>query len=348
MSKPVLTIDLGAAASNWRALDRLSGAADTAAVVKADGYGCGALRLASTLEANGCRSFFVATLDEAIALRGNIALPIHVLNGVADAEEASAAKAHGLVPCLNHLGQVEVWQAAGGGRCALQIDTGMCRLGLMPEELDKVPDNLDATIVMSHLGCADDGPDHPMNGRQLDRFVEYADRLKSKTPNARRSLAATGGTLLGDAFHFDLVRCGIGLHGAAPLKKGRGTVRLDAPILQVRDIPAGEQVGYGASWEAKAASRIATLPLGYADGLHRALSNRGRVFIDGKPARLAGRVSMDLMTIDVTSVDNAQVGTMVEIIGPNQTVDMIADAAGTIGYEILTALGERYEKQYVS
>lgn len=346
MTAPLLTIDLGAIARNWRALDRLSGAAETGAAVKADAYGLGMEPVALALWGAGCRSFFIATLDEGVSLRG--ALPdatIYVLNGVSG-DGAVEARARGLVPCLNAPHQVAAWREAGGGNCALHVDTGMGRLGVEPEGLARLVaverETLAAcTLVMSHLACADE-PGNPQNELQRTAF----EALRPALPHARASLAATGGTLLGAAFHFDLVRCGVGLYGAMPFAEAESVVKLTAPVIQIRDVPEGGTVGYGTSWTARRPSRIATLPLGYADGFHRALSSGTQVWIDGRPAPLAGRVSMDLLTVDVTEFPDLREDAVVEIIGPNRGIDALATDAGTIGYEMLTALGSRYERRY--
>ncbi|MCL4158258.1 UNVERIFIED_CONTAM: hypothetical protein GTU68_056425, partial [Idotea baltica] len=198
---------------------------------------------------------------------------------------------------------------------------------------------------MSHLCCSDE-PNHPANAVQLLNFKRGVETFRGKFPKVKLSLAATGGTLLTDEYHFDLVRCGIGIYGGAPFIEAAPVVRLDAPILQIRDIPVGQGVGYGWTWEAEGPSRIGTLPLGYADGLHRALSNKMTLFFGGNPVPLVGRVSMDLVTVDLSDHPNAKVGDAIEVIGPNQTVDDVAAAAGTIGYEILTSLGHRYARRY--
>jgi alanine racemase len=342
----LLTIDLAAAAANWRALDVLSGAAVTGAAVKADGYGCGAVEVATALTRAGCDTFFVATIEEGVALREALPDPtLYILNGVTDRRDAAAAIVNSLRPCLNHLGQIDAWQRSEGGACALQLDSGMSRLGLPPAELPDVPDGLDVHLVMSHLSCADE-PDHHSNATQRARFLESCDLLAARTPKAKRSLAATGGTVFGPEYHFDLVRCGVGIYGGHPFVDAQPVVRLDTPILQIRDIPAGQSVGYGWAWTADRPSRIATLPLGYADGMHRALSNNATLFFEGEPVPLVGRVSMDLITVDLTDCPSAKVGDTVEVLGPNQSVDDLAEAAGTIGYEILTSLGQRYARRY--
>ncbi len=350
MTTPILTIDLKAIAANWRALDRRSGAAETGAAVKANAYGLGMEPIAGALWGAGCRSFFVATLDEGVSLRAILPdATIHVLNGVSG-DGATAAQARGLIPCLNSPHQVIAWREAGGGPCALHMDTGMARLGVQASDLTGLLEAeretlAECMLVMSHLACADE-PGHPQNAAQRAAFEDCLLALRPALPNVRASLAATGGTLLGSAFHLDLVRCGIGLYGGMPFADAEPVVTLTAPVLQLRDVPKGGTVGYGASWIAPRPSRIATLPLGYADGLHRALSSASHVWIDGRPAPLAGRVSMDLLTIDVTDFPALRENAMVEIVGPNQSIDMLATDAGTIGYEMLTALGSRYERRY--
>ncbi len=356
MAAPVLTIDLGALVRNWQALDRLSGDAETAAAVKADAYGCGIAPVAQALSNAGCQSFFVATLDEAATLHS--VLPdarIFILNGVTG-EECQVARNLGLRPCLNAPHQIAEWGAGGGGPCALQLDTGMSRLGVEPRDLDKMLQNPalptalgGLELVMSHLACADDtnaGEAADMSARQRAAFETLTAALSAVLPPFKRSLAATGGTVLGRDYHYDLVRCGIGLYGGTPFAEAETVVHLTSPIIQIRDIEEGDAVGYGATWRAQRPSRIATLPLGYGDGLHRTLSDSGTVYINGQPAPVAGRVSMDLLTIDVTDHPDADKDTQVEIIGKTQSVDALATAAGTIGYEILTSLGTRYERRY--
>lgn len=349
MTQPLLTINLAAAVANWRALDVLSGGAETAVAVKADGYGCGAAEIATALQRAGCRTFFVATVEEGVALRAALAEPdIHILNGIAGQTDAIACIDHRLHPCLNHLGQIGQWRRVGGGACTLQVDSAMSRLGLAPCEVAQVPEGLNIRLILSHLACSDNGPDHAANPEQHRRFTEATAALRARAPHARLSLAATGGTFLGPDYHFDMVRCGIGIYGGLPFGDALPVVTLSAPILQLREIPAGQSVGYGWTWTAERPSRIATVPVGYADGLNRALSNRATFYISGRAAPMAGRVSMDLITLDVTDHPQVQVGDPVEILGPRQTVDDLAAAAGTIGYEILTSLGHRYAKRYTN
>ncbi len=355
----VLTVDLDAIQANYGILrDRLGGV-ECAAVVKADGYGLGAGRVAPALAAAGARWFFVAHLDEAIALRRVLPPPIRiaVLNGLWAGIEGEFA-AHDLLPVLNDAGQIDLWraQADKAGRplpAIVQLDTGMARLGLPPAEvaaLERDPtriSGLDAVLVMSHLACADE-PDHPLNPAQLERFR----RGRSLFPRAPASLAASSGIFLGPAYHFDLGRPGVALYGVNPTPEQpnpmRPVVRLEARILQVRQIDRGESVGYGAAQRASRATKVATVPIGYADGFVRSSSCRGHFLLNGGPAPILGRVSMDLITIDVTDFADADVrpGTPVVAIGDARTLDAVAADAGTIGYEILTGLGARYHRVY--
>ncbi|MEL6217938.1 MAG: alanine racemase [Pseudomonadota bacterium] len=362
---PELTIDLSAIAANWRALDRQSGASETAAVVKADAYGLGAATVGPVLAEAGARTFFVALPGEGATLRAALGPGpvIYVLSGfpVEPAEarrrpppthpdaggpvplsEAGLFAEAGLRPVLNAPEQVTAWTAAGGGPHALQLDTGMNRLGLEAAELGAIGVPADCRLVMSHLACSD-MPGHPQTAAQLAAF-----RAMTDGGTLPRSLAATGGTLLGAPYAFDMVRPGVGLYGGLPFVAAQPVVSLSLPILQIRDVAPGETVGYGATWRAARPSRIATLSGGYADGLIRALSGRARGWIGDVPCPFPGRVSMDLIGLDVTDAPEATVGQGVEILGSRQGIDALASAAGTIGYEILTSLGARYARRYLS
>jgi alanine racemase len=315
-------------------------------VVKADAYGLGAARVAPALAAAGARSFFVALAEEGAALRAALGPgpAIYVFGGLMPGDRRLVAD-HDLIPCLNSLEQAREFLATCAGRpCALQLDTGMNRLGLELAELDAlIPDlpRLRPALVMSHLACADD-PAHPANEAQRAAFVAAAARI----PGARRSLAATGGVLLGPPFHFDVTRPGVGLYGGLPFAGARPVVTLALPVIQVRDVALGESVGYGAAWTATRPSRIATLGAGYADGLLRALGGGGvRLWAGEASCPLIGRVSMDLVTADVTDLET--VPEALEILGARQGVDDLAAAAGTIGYEVLTGLGARYARDYL-
>jgi alanine racemase len=346
MARARLTIDLDAIVANWRALDARSGAdVETAAVVKADAYGLGAARAAPALAAAGVRSFFVALAEEGAALRTAIGTSpaIHVFAGLMPGD-AAICREHDLIPCLNSAAQVIEFSRSMRGRdCALQLDSGMNRLGLEPDELASVADlvpGLAPRLLLSHLACADE-PAHAMNAAQADAFAALAARL----PELRRSLAATGGILLGPDYHHHVTRPGIGLYGGLPFADARPVVTLALPVIQVRDVAAGERVGYGGAWTAPAPARIATVAAGYADGLLRRLGDGGiTLWAGARRCPVVGRVSMDLITADVTGL--ADVPDHLEILNEHQGIDDLATAAGTIGYEVLTSLGGRYERVY--
>ncbi|MCL5775613.1 alanine racemase [Limibaculum sp. FT325] len=338
-----VTVDLDALAANWRALDELSGGT-ASAVVKADAYGLGAARVAPALARAGARRFFVALPDEGAALRAVLGPgpEICILGGFAPADIA-VFRDHALVPVLNSAAQARAWFAAmPGAPAGLQVDSGMNRLGMEADELaGLLPLPPSVGFVMSHLACADE-PEHPLNARQLGDFRALTDGL-----GLPRSLAATGGILLGRAFRFDFTRPGVGIYGGAPFAESRPVVTLEVPVIQLRDVAPGEAVGYGATWTADRPARIATIAAGYADGILRAAGAGGlAAFHAGRRLPGAGRVSMDLITLDVTGCAEIGPGTMVEILGPSQGVDQLAAAAGTIGYEILTSLGSRYSRRY--
>ena len=334
----VLSIDLGAVVGNWRRLGAAHGA-PCAAVLKADGYGLGAAPVGRALAAAGCRHFFVAHLAEGLALRAALGpgAMVAVLNGFA----AGADGAAGLTPVLNSLADVSAHQ---GRPAILQLDTGMARLGVPPEECSQLA-GLQPLFLMTHLACADRS-DHPLNAAQAGRFAA----ARALFPGVAASLAASSGIFLGPDFASDLARPGAALYGLNPTP-GRpnpmlSVVRLEAPVLQVREIPAGTPVGYGASWVAERPSRVATVAAGYADGYLRALSGRAIASFQGQPVPLIGRVSMDLTTFDVTDLPALRPGDALTLIGPGCTPDDLAERAGTIGYEILTSLGARYRRQY--
>lgn len=352
-----VTIDLDALALNYAALCARAGDAEIAPAVKADAYGLGAARVVDRLWSEGARSFYVARLAEGVALRrslGDRLANIYVLDG-ATPGSGDALEGANLIPVLNSLPQVEAWNAqarSGRLRAALHIDTGMNRLGLRPEELkvllastDRLK-RLDLDLVVSHLACADD-PEHPLNAQQRDRFEE-ASRL---LPGVRRSLANSGGLFLGEAYRFDQARPGVSLYGSGPQGRPHPEIRavatVEAPILQVRVVPPGESIGYGAGWTASENTRVAIVAAGYADGVPRAAFPRGEVWFDGARRPMLGRVSMDLIAVDVTDCDAARPGAMVELFGANLPVDDAADAAGTTAYERLTRLTQRGVRRYV-
>lgn len=358
-SQSVLTIDLAAVAANYRTLRaRLAGAA-CAAVVKADAYGLGALQVAPTLAAAGCREFFVAQLGEAARIKP--ALParalVYVLHGVLAGEEAEFRHG-GLIPVLNDGGQIARWVTAArsAGRrlpAILHVDTGMSRLGLSTAEaLQLAADpthlaGLDLRYLMTHLACAEEAR-HPLNAAQLAAFR----RVRRAFPKLRATVANSSGIFLGRAYHLDLVRPGAALYGINPQpgrpNRLRHVTRLEGKILQIHDVDPPNTVGYGATHRVAGRTRIATVAVGYADGWPRSLSNRGSAFIGDVRVPIIGRVSMDLMTLDITAAPAATApGGMVELMSERLPVDDVAAAAGTIGYEILTRLGARYHRSYV-
>lgn len=355
-----LSIDLDAICDNWRLLRSLVASGNCAAVVKADAYGLGARPVAAALYRAGCRHFFVAHLGEGMALRSGLApdAVVYVMHGVPPGAEPDCV-AHGLVPVLNSCQQIAAWGELARDRgetlaAVVQVDSGMARLGLSAAELLQVRQNASAlqgikvNFVMSHLACADD-PWHPANRSQLARF-EAARRL---FPGVPATLANSSGIFLGADYHFDLARPGAALYGVAPVpgqpNPMKAVVRLQAKVIQTRTVLAGEGVGYSFSWVAPTDSRIATVSVGYADGYLRSLSGRGSAWLGEQELPLVGRVSMDTVTVDVSALPEhtVQPGTLLDLMAPQHPVDAVAERAGTIGYEILTALGTRYHRSYL-
>jgi len=344
----VIEVNPAALSANLHAMRRQATGAQVAAVVKADAYGLG---LAGVLPALACDSYFVARPSEGIALRALAPRArIFVFDGVQD-ETVAVLIAHRLIPVLGSLDEIARWQLARGGEAALQVDTGMNRLGLPAHELAILAAEAKArlagirlALVMSHLACSDD-PSSPMNAQQLSRFRAALAQL----PPAPASLAASGGIYLGRDYHFDMVRPGIGLYGGNP-HPGRANpmqpvVQLAAPILQLRPIAPGDTVGYGAGFTADKPMTIATIALGYADGVLRAAAANARAMVRGRAVPFVGRVSMDLVTLDVTGMDVA-VGDMAELFGPALKLDEAASSWGTISYELLTGLSHRIPRIY--
>lgn len=342
MGTGLLNIDLAALAQNWQALDALS-AGKTGAVVKADGYGLGADKVARHLARIGVGHFFVATAEEGASLRDALGPNpmIYVFSGHMRGDTDMIADMN-LTPLLNTVGQItRQLESLPGHPFGIQLDTGMNRLGLELDEWASVAEialSQNCQLVMSHLACADE-PDHPMNRQQLEQFHLMTDGIE-----VPRSLAATGGILLGPEYHFDLTRPGIGLYGGLPFSDAQPVAHLDLPVIQLRDVAPGETVGYGNTWTANRPTKLVTLAAGYADGLHRILSGKATLWHGNQPVPLAGRVSMDMICADVT--DLSDVPGVLSILSHNQTVDALARDAGTIGYEILTSLGPRYQRRY--
>ncbi len=358
-----LTIDLRAIAENHRRLKQAFLQKPLAAVVKADAYGLGAERVTPVLIKQGVRTVFVAQLDEALALRPLLddchpAIVLYVLNGLLPGSEAEMVD-NTILPVLNSLGEIDAWRAEAARRetalpAAIQVDSGMNRLGLPASEVETLaaaPDRLDGivpTCIMSHLACADER-EHPQNAAQLAAFRAAREKL----PRAPASLCNSSGIFLGRDYHFDLGRPGAAVYGVNPTPGQPSpvlpVVRLRARILQVRAIDAPQSVGYGATHRATGPARIATVAAGYADGYLRALSGRGSAWVGDQEVPVVGRISMDLLALDVTKVAPAAArpGRMVDLLGPQHGVDELAREAGTIGYEILTSFGKRYHRTYL-
>ena len=345
MASATLTIDLDAIATNWRALDRASASGvQTAGVVKADAYGLGLGPVVQTLAQSGARRFFVAATGEGVEARAALGPgpQINILSGHM-AGDTAALRDHDLTPMLNSLDQVtRHLETLPGHAFGVQLDTGMNRLGMEEAEWEATAAfvlEAGPELLMSHLACADD-PDHPLNAVQLANFHAMTDGT-----GLPRSLAATGGILLGPAWHFDLTRPGIGLYGAKPYEGAARVVALSLPVIQTRMVAAGEPVGYACTWFAEQPSLIATVQGGYADGILRTLSNRALLWAGDVPCPVVGRISMDLITVDVSHL--AMVPDTLDLLGPMQSVDQLAGTAGTIGYEILTRLGPRLKRRYL-
>lgn len=346
LAPAVLTVDLDALARNYHTLAAVSGR-PVHPVVKADSYGLGAIACARRLMADGARTFFVARAAEGVALRSALGPTptIYVLDGC-HGDVVSDLKAADLRPVINQPGQLQAWTTAGGGAWGLQIDTGMNRLGFRPEDAPEPSEGL--TLVMSHLACADE-PENPMNRRQREAFAD----ISSRFPDALKSFANSGGCFLGDDFGFDAVRPGVCLYGGGP--EGRPDPRiaavatLSAQVVQVRDVPVGETVGYSCGFKADRPTRIATVAAGYADGVLRSHTGRGagQVWLNGGLRPIVGRVSMDVIAVDVTAAPDTAVGDCAELFGANRPLDDAATAAGTISYELITSITPRVPRRYL-
>jgi alanine racemase len=358
----ILTVDLGSLEANWRALLRRVTPSECAAVIKADGYGCGIEPVAARLAHAGCKTFFVADLDEARRVRSVASEPaIYVLSGLMPGTAAAFADSRAR-PVIGSLVELAEWDAfctanQWRGGAALHVDTGMNRLGVSVNEAAALAPRIRAenhgiTLLMSHLACAE-MPEHPLNERQIATFRQV--RILYRGIPA--SLANSSGIFLGSAAHCDIVRPGVALYGVNPTpghsNPMRPVVALQARIVQLRTVPRGETVSYDATWTAKRTTRLAVVAVGYADGYMRSASASDErpgadAIVAGKRCPLAGRISMDLMAIDITDLpDNAaRRGDLATLIGDEISVDDVASVAGTIGYEVLTSLGRRYHRVY--
>ena len=339
----MLTIDLNALVANWQALDAMTNC-ETAAVVKADAYGLGADRVGRALARAGARTFFVAIAEEGAALRQALGPGpvINVFSGhmPGDADMISDMT---LTPMVNSIDQlIRHVESLPGAPFGVQLDSGMNRLGMEPAEWAALRDvalEQNPVLIMSHLACADE-PDHDMNPRQLDAFRDMTTGL-----DVPLSLANTGGILLGSEYHFDLTRPGIGTYGGLPFVEAHPVATLSVPVIQCRSIATGESVGYGNSFIATRDTRIATISAGYADGIIRAMGPKTSVFFEDTPCPLAGRISMDLIGVDVTDLGHDP--KQLDLLCAHQEIDDLGANAGTIGYEILTSLGARYARRYL-
>jgi len=348
-TRPRATIELSHIAANWAVLSALPGAREVGAVVKANGYGLGVEPVCRALVKAGCKTFFTATMEEGAEVRAIVgeAPQIIVFHGVTDGH-IDLAKTHRLMPVLNTLHQLRTWRMHGLveiGPAILHFDTGMNRLGLRPEDVPAIREMLDdrpVGMVMSHLACADE-PDNRLNAAQRESFLELA----AHWPEARKSLGNSAAMALGADYMFDLTRPGIALYGGGvPISEDiKPVITLEAPIISVFMVPKGASTGYGATRRFGRVRRLATVALGYADGFPRAASNNGFAFIAGQRCKIVGRVSMDLLTLDVTDLTcMIAPGMMVELVGPNAALEAQALEAGTLGYELLTGLGPRIER----
>ena len=342
MATATATIDLNAIRQNWQKLRSMS-SNDAAAVVKANAYGLGLKQVTKALYAEGARIFFVATAEEGAELRSILGKKpdIYVFSGHL-AGDTELIKNYNLIPLINSIEQLSRHsKLLREKKFGVQLDTGMNRLGMEPMEWESVKEltlSLNPVLIMSHLACADD-PNHKMNSKQLDIFLTLTNKI-----NINKSLAATGGILLGPEYHFDLTRPGIGIYGCSPMQDCLPVLKIDIPVIQIRNIESGETVGYGNTWTSPCKKKIATISAGYADGLFRAIGKKAKLYFEEIGCPIVGRISMDLIGVDITSLNVEPV--RLELINSQQTVDNIAEGAETIGYEFLTSLGNRYSRNY--
>lgn len=358
-----LSIDLGALALNYNIFrDMAEDGCEVAGVIKADGYGLGVDQVLAALESQDCPFYFVATLDEALHVRRLTQKPVAVLGGLYRGAEEEYIH-HNITPVLNSLHDIDLWRMTATQHgialpAIVHFDTGMSRLGLGRDETAELHERLERleglhiAYMMTHLACADE-KDHPMTAQQYELFTQAC----APFPQVKKSLCNSSGAFRAQAYHFDLIRPGMALYGLNPTPEKQNPMRpvvsLQARILQVRTVKKDESVGYGATYRFNKETKVATVALGYGDGFLRALSSRpdrlARLYYNGTPCPIIGRVSMDAVTIDVGHLDDVpEPGDAVEVMGPHQDADALASAAGTIGYEILTDLGKRYHRDYVS
>jgi len=348
--RPRLILSRQALAQNYQYLSSVAGKAECAASIKADAYGLGIEFVAPVLWEAGCKTYFVAYLEEALALRELLHdATIYVFHGF-DRGNFDIAKAARIWPVIN-LSEEALIPKIEQLNPAVHVDTGMRRLGIPQYEMDRILDLVERSkpsLLMSHLAKADE-PDSTDNMTQLERFNSIRNQLGDACPYS--SLANTAGILLGPPFHFELVRPGIGLYGGSPdpndPKGFKPVVTWQAQVMELQEVAMGESVGYGGAFLAPHALRLATIGIGYADGYHRVLGGQGELAIDGQICPIVGRVSMDLVTLDVSAISSIKKGTWVEVMGPIISIDTVAVKANTIGYELLTRLGPRMERVVV-
>ena len=336
-----LRLDGDALAGNWRALDRMSGKARAGAAIKAEAYGLGAARVVPVLAAAGCRDWFVAHWGEVPEALAHVpGADIAVLHGPLTDHDVAFARATGVRPVINSLEQAARWRAGGGGTCHVMVDTGMNRLGLAMKDLrDPLLADLDIDLVLSHLASADE--DSPQNAEQLERFG----LVRSSLAGRRYSLANSAGIALGPDYHADLTRPGIALYGGIPRRTFAGTIRQtaypEAAVLQVRNLAPGDRVGYNATFTAPCAMRAGVVALGYADGYLRCWSSIGTFSFSGKTLSALGRVSMDLMIVDLSAVPDCREGDWLSV---DYDLPTAAAASRLSQYELLTLLGRRFSR----
>ena len=362
-----LTINLKAVVDNWGLLNQKIGSRSRcAAVVKANAYGLGVDPIAKALYEGGCRVFFVATLDEGVELRkslGQLECEIIVFGGlfydVGEQTCSSDWSRYSLIPVLFSVKHLARWaffnsQVQKVLPCVVKVDTGMHRMGLSVAELNEQLESgriseLQPVCFMGHFACADE-PDHPLNISQIGMFRECLANIKKHLPAIQASMCNSAAIFLDEEVYYDLVRPGIALYGGNPCPSApnpmQSVVRLELGVMQVKVVEAGESVGYGASYVAQGKTKLAIVSGGYADGLHRVLGNVGHAYCSGQKVSIVGRVSMDTLAFDVTHVVDSDLS-VIEVLGKDQTIDDLAHAAGTIGYEILTSLGSRFQRDYV-
>lgn len=354
--KNQLIIDKNIIRSNYNKIKELTNSA-IGAVVKADAYGLGATKISEIFYEENCRDFFVANLEEGVVIRSLFSdANIYVLNG-SDVLDCKFFQEYRLTPVINFLDQLDIWlnyfkEFSPNAPIILHFDSGMNRYGIREEELQKILNiikekNANVKMIMSHLASSEE-VDNEYNLIQLNNFKN----ILKYFPGTKASFSNSAGIFLGPEYHFDLLRPGAALYGLCLNERMnvlKSPLKLFSPIVQLKILKKGEKLGYNGTYEAICDTKIATLPLGYADGIPRSLSNKGVFYIEGYPAKIVGRVSMDYINIDVSNVPEKFLflGKMVEILGDNQTPDILAEQIDTVGYEILTCLGKRYERKYI-